>query len=164
MAKDRTSFLCDKCGAVQAQWAGRCPECGAWDTLNPFIEPKAASKGTQDAPSWVDEAATVGPSAQPIGSIELGSVPRFATGIDDDPVLSPNEFHLLSRAGLVAQQSRTQYQVEPVRSRSQLYRRCLINIHTKAINCLKNDFPPIFVCRKKRRLILLHVLLSVGSP
>ncbi|HAW95072.1 MAG TPA: DNA repair protein RadA, partial [Phycisphaerales bacterium] len=46
MAKTRTSFVCDDCGAVQPQWAGRCPECSAWDTLVPFKEP--ASGG--DAP------------------------------------------------------------------------------------------------------------------
>ena len=80
MAKDRTSFLCDECGAVQAQWAGRCPECAAWDTLSAFTEPKSSPK---EAQSWVGEPATAGPSAQPIGSIELGSVPRCATGIDE---------------------------------------------------------------------------------
>ena len=83
MAKDRTSFLCDDCGTVQTQWAGRCPECGAWDTLNAFTEPKSASKAGPEGPSWAGDPAAPGPSAQPIGSIELGSVPRFATGIDE---------------------------------------------------------------------------------
>ncbi|MEE2681478.1 MAG: DNA repair protein RadA [Planctomycetota bacterium] len=83
MAKDRTSFLCDDCGAVQAQWAGRCPECGAWDTLTAFTEPKTPAGTLKERPSWGGEAAVDSPGAQPIGSIELGSVPRFATGIDE---------------------------------------------------------------------------------
>ncbi|MCP3943432.1 MAG: DNA repair protein RadA [Desulfobacteraceae bacterium] len=31
--KDKFIFLCCSCGGQTPKWMGRCPECGAWDTL-----------------------------------------------------------------------------------------------------------------------------------
>jgi len=33
MAKRRKVYVCTSCGGTQARWAGKCPDCGAWDTL-----------------------------------------------------------------------------------------------------------------------------------
>lgn len=33
MAKKGTRFVCTNCGHMQSSWAGRCPECGEWNTL-----------------------------------------------------------------------------------------------------------------------------------
>lgn len=33
MAKNHTQFECQQCGAVFAKWAGRCTECGNWNSL-----------------------------------------------------------------------------------------------------------------------------------
>ncbi len=33
MVKGHTRFVCQACGATQARWMGRCPECGEWNTL-----------------------------------------------------------------------------------------------------------------------------------
>jgi DNA repair protein RadA/Sms len=32
MAKIKTSFFCQSCGAQSAKWIGRCPACGEWNT------------------------------------------------------------------------------------------------------------------------------------
>ncbi|QQE12361.1 DNA repair protein RadA [Planctomycetota bacterium] len=45
MAKTKKQFLCDDCGAVQAKWMGKCPDCGAWDSL---VEFKADSSSNLD--------------------------------------------------------------------------------------------------------------------
>ena len=67
MAKVRTLLSCSECGQQTAQWAGRCPGCGAWGT----IEERAA------APSGVAVAA---PSA--IATLEPDPTPdaRVPTG------------------------------------------------------------------------------------
>jgi DNA repair protein RadA/Sms len=31
--KIKTSYVCSQCGAVSAKWAGKCYNCGSWDTL-----------------------------------------------------------------------------------------------------------------------------------
>ena len=33
MTKDKTQYVCSNCGAAQVRWAGKCPECGEWNTL-----------------------------------------------------------------------------------------------------------------------------------
>ncbi len=86
MAKTRTSFLCDECGAVQAQWAGRCPECSAWDTLVAYNEPASGNSGGGNRPGGVLQAAagtTEESVAQPIDAIGVGDVPRLPTSIEE---------------------------------------------------------------------------------
>jgi len=33
MAKARSAYVCEACGARQPKWQGQCPDCGAWNTL-----------------------------------------------------------------------------------------------------------------------------------
>ncbi len=33
MAKSRSSFVCQACGAVSGRWQGRCEACGEWNTI-----------------------------------------------------------------------------------------------------------------------------------
>src|SRR5260370_2653429 len=33
MAKLRTKFICQQCGGEKSKWVGKCPDCGAWNTL-----------------------------------------------------------------------------------------------------------------------------------
>ncbi|HTN81116.1 MAG TPA: DNA repair protein RadA [Acidimicrobiales bacterium] len=38
MARQRTFYSCTDCGTHAVQWAGRCPGCGAWNTLQEEVE------------------------------------------------------------------------------------------------------------------------------
>ncbi len=33
MAKGKTRFVCEECGAAHPRWMGKCADCGAWNTL-----------------------------------------------------------------------------------------------------------------------------------
>ena len=33
MAKSKSQFVCQQCGYSQSQWAGKCPNCNAWNSL-----------------------------------------------------------------------------------------------------------------------------------
>lgn len=33
MAKSKTIFMCQECGSQTPRWQGRCPDCGAWNSL-----------------------------------------------------------------------------------------------------------------------------------
>ncbi|MCL4532286.1 MAG: DNA repair protein RadA, partial [Actinobacteria bacterium] len=44
MPKNRTKFVCDRCGAESLKWMGRCPECGEWNTLVEMTEPASTSR------------------------------------------------------------------------------------------------------------------------
>ena len=42
MAKIKSVWFCSDCGAESSKWAGRCPSCGAWNTM---VEEKVKSRG-----------------------------------------------------------------------------------------------------------------------
>ena len=38
MARAKTVFICNVCGAPHSGWAGRCSECGSWNSLEQQTE------------------------------------------------------------------------------------------------------------------------------
>ena len=43
MAKDKSIYTCSECGGTNPKWLGKCPHCGAWNTL---VETAAETSGT----------------------------------------------------------------------------------------------------------------------
>ena len=41
MAKAKTVYFCSECGGESVRWMGKCPHCGAWNTL---VEEKVAEE------------------------------------------------------------------------------------------------------------------------
>ena len=84
MAKLKSKFVCQNCGASYPKWSGRCENCGEWNTL---LEQTPESTGK----SAVSKSANSGRilSTQNIESISSGKKqPRISTGINDlDSVL-----------------------------------------------------------------------------
>jgi DNA repair protein RadA/Sms len=46
MAKTKTTYFCQNCGAQSAKWIGRCPSCNEWNT---YVE-EVVSKGDEKVP------------------------------------------------------------------------------------------------------------------
>ena len=77
MAKAKTIFYCTACGNETPQWTGRCPGCGAWNTLEEHIEkPMAPGRG---------KVAPVGLSRTPqkLSQLDTDSEIRFYTGMGE---------------------------------------------------------------------------------
>lgn len=49
VAKTKEVFICKECGGAQSRWMGKCPDCGAWDTLEPERVTAGAAKDPQRA-------------------------------------------------------------------------------------------------------------------
>ena len=45
MAKPRSRYVCQACGALAARWAGRCDACGAWNSIVEESQRQAAPGG-----------------------------------------------------------------------------------------------------------------------
>ena len=43
--KAKTIFYCTECGNETPKWQGRCPACGAWNTMVERPAEKASKKG-----------------------------------------------------------------------------------------------------------------------
>ncbi len=46
MAKNKTVFVCQNCGAESAKWIGRCPSCREWNSYHEEIIPGSAARET----------------------------------------------------------------------------------------------------------------------
>lgn len=80
MARNKTQFVCQNCGARYGKWAGKCEECGEWNTLVEQVMEFAAksSEGRGRGPSGKTLAA------QKMLEIEIEqSAERLMTGFDD---------------------------------------------------------------------------------
>ena len=77
MAKTKTIFFCTACGNETPRWMGRCPGCGAYNTMEEHIE-KPVSPGRA-------KAAPVGMSRRPqrIREVTSDSEIRFSTGMGE---------------------------------------------------------------------------------
>lgn len=90
MAKSRIEFLCRECGSSQPKWQGKCPDCGAWDSLEKFTveaDPERSTApiwGAPDAAGDADELARAGIGrAVALGSVPEAEVPRVPSGIGE---------------------------------------------------------------------------------
>jgi DNA repair protein RadA/Sms len=91
MAKSRAVFLCGACGSTHPKWAGKCPDCGAWDALERFHPPAEGEAAGGEVPAHLGAAAgwlgdhDVSPAAKavPLSEVESLEVPRIPTGIGE---------------------------------------------------------------------------------
>ena len=77
MAKTKTVYFCTQCGNETPKWQGRCPACGAWNSLEEHIEKPAAPGRAKSAP--------VGMSQTPkkLQEVDTGSEIRFSSGMGE---------------------------------------------------------------------------------
>lgn len=83
MAKDKTTYVCSECGGASPKWLGKCPACGAWNTL--FEQTAAATAGTQNNRFGQQNYAglAAGSELAVLAEIEAADVARAPTGIDE---------------------------------------------------------------------------------
>ncbi len=73
----KTLFVCSDCGGEHAKWSGKCAECGAWNTLTEFREPKgvASTRGI----SGIKGYAGARESVRKLSEVTLEDTHRFST-------------------------------------------------------------------------------------
>src|SRR5229473_3385541 len=77
MPKSTVTFMCSECGGESLRWAGQCPHCHAWNTLQEFQVRKAPSGRGQAASSARIPAAVAGGNRPvPLSEIEPEAAPR----------------------------------------------------------------------------------------
>ena len=59
MAKTKTTFYCQSCGAQHSKWMGQCPRCGEWNTVVEEVVNAPSKSGWQASKSSHPAKATV---------------------------------------------------------------------------------------------------------
>lgn len=122
MARTRTIFRCQECGASAPQWAGRCTGCGAWSSLVEEVERPADPAGRDEAlgggagtPQPIAEVDAEAFSPSPTGLGELdrvlhgGLVPGSVTLLGGEPGVGKSTLLLQALAGLASSGRRCLY-------------------------------------------------------
>ncbi len=77
MAAPKTTYVCSECGGASAKWLGRCPHCGAWNTLDEQVaESGGAGRHRFQALARSQPVAT-------LSQIEAAEVAHVPTGQDE---------------------------------------------------------------------------------
>jgi DNA repair protein RadA/Sms len=81
MARDKTIYTCRDCGGTNPKWLGKCPHCGAWNTLDETIaEPPPGPGGGKN--HRFQALAKTQPVAT-LADIEAADVARTPTGLEE---------------------------------------------------------------------------------
>ena len=89
MAKTKTSFFCQNCGAQSPKWVGKCPSCNEWNT---FVE-EVISRGEATKTMGISATSQRAATPQLISEITIGTEHRIA--------LSDKELSRVLGGGLV---------------------------------------------------------------
>lgn len=80
MAKTKTQYVCQECGGATSQWMGRCPTCGAWNSL---AEERAGPARGVRASRRPGSGSRGRPRAVPLSQVSSENAPRRPTGLDE---------------------------------------------------------------------------------
>ena len=115
--KETTRFVCGQCGFASRKWLGRCPDCGAWDSLAEERQVAAARPGRPAATVQPLVAADGGEEGERLvsGIAEMdrvlggGIVPGSLVLIGGDPGIGKSTLILQLLSSLAARQHQVLY-------------------------------------------------------
>lgn len=77
--KNKTIYVCNSCGYEAAKWAGKCPDCGEWNTLEETFREASLSKGIAAKPAPGGRIFT----PLRISEISADDEQRYQTGLSE---------------------------------------------------------------------------------
>ena len=77
MAKAKTVFFCTECGNETPKWQGKCPSCGAWNSIEEHIEKPVAAGRPKSAPVGMSR------TPQRLSEVSTDREIRFSTGLGE---------------------------------------------------------------------------------
>lgn len=83
MAKAKTAFVCNDCGADFPKWQGQCGECHAWNTLSEIRLSGPASKSASGRSNGRSGYAGTTASVQRLEDVAVLDLPRLCSGFDE---------------------------------------------------------------------------------
>ena len=78
--KKKVEWVCSECGGTTLKWAGRCPHCGEWNTLQEFtVETGEAARYSDSRHRGLVAASKV----LDLNDVQAQEVPRIVTGFSE---------------------------------------------------------------------------------
>ncbi len=80
MAKIKTVYRCEQCGADHPKWAGQCTECGEWNCLVEVrIEPTVTHRAQPKIGGYAGQVANI----TTLNQVSVSHETRLATGVSE---------------------------------------------------------------------------------
>ncbi|RMG98753.1 MAG: DNA repair protein RadA [Deltaproteobacteria bacterium] len=109
----KSAWACTECGAAANGWFGKCPACGAWNTIEPAAPAPARTTNVatdakvRPAPSWLEGDGTPDRIATGIDEVDRvlggGIVPESLTLVGGPPGIGKSTLMLQLAAGVAAE-------------------------------------------------------------
>jgi DNA repair protein RadA/Sms len=118
MARSKTTYRCQECGAHEPKWAGRCSACEAWGSLVEELvardaAPAALPPSQGPVPIADVDAEDCAPSATQVGELDRvlqgGLVPGSVTVLGGEPGIGKSTLLLQALAGMATRGQRCLY-------------------------------------------------------
>ena len=78
MAKTKTIFYCTACGNETPKWQGRCPACGAWNTMIEHAEKPTPAGRVRATSVWEGNR-----KPRTLSDVDIQAEIRFSTGMGE---------------------------------------------------------------------------------
>lgn len=78
VARAKTRYTCNECGASQPKWAGQCPDCGAWNSLEESVAPADTPRSRRAG--WTGQASA---EVVRLGEVRAEATPRYSSGLKE---------------------------------------------------------------------------------
>jgi len=75
----KTIYTCGSCGSQQPKWAGQCPDCGAWNTLEETVAAPAKAPGGR----FGGYAGDAGLQVRTLSEVSAETTDRTPTGLSE---------------------------------------------------------------------------------
>ncbi|RUO75543.1 DNA repair protein RadA [Pseudidiomarina taiwanensis] len=80
MAKTKTAYVCNECGADYVRWLGQCTECKAWNSIT---EVRLGSQKSHQTDSRRGFSGMTQAQVQTLAEVDLADLPRFSSGYQE---------------------------------------------------------------------------------
>lgn len=80
-AKNKIVYICSNCGFESAKWAGKCPDCGEWNTMEESVKTTVSAKSP--ASGYSSSASTMLTRPLAISEIDTEDEHRYHTGLSE---------------------------------------------------------------------------------
>lgn len=82
MAKAKTAYVCNDCGADFPRWQGQCNACGSWNTISEVrLAASPAAARNERLSGYAGNSGET--KVQTLAEIDLQEVPRFTSGFKE---------------------------------------------------------------------------------
>lgn len=78
-----TEFICTECGNVTGKWAGQCPDCGEWNSLEERARSGKTGQGGKSIAKGGATSASAPARVKKLSEHKPSDFPRFSTNIDE---------------------------------------------------------------------------------